>query len=140
MNHTIVPDHLRTAFIPNLLANNLRALLQFENLIYQFMNKFTKEYNGGRWEFVTFENGGKAMIFDFENVVPVENVDNYYSGQMSLRALSLASNMMVCSHMSFLTFGKTQENLSANYHFLRDVLCQHPWFEPEAGQVFALLD
>jgi hypothetical protein len=140
MKHTIVPERLRPTFIPNLLANNLKALLNFENLIYQFMNKFTEEYNGGYWEFVTFENGAKAMILNYEKVVPCNHEENYFSGEMSFRSLSLACNLMVCSHMSFMTFGQTQENLGNNYHLLRDVSFEHEWFKAEAGQIWALLD
>lgn len=140
MKHTIVPDRLRPTFIPQFLAQDFKALLNFENLIYQFMNKFTPEYHDAMWDFVTFENGAKAMVLNVEKVVPCENVDNYFSGEMSLRSLSLACNLMVCSHMSFMTFGQTQENLSNNYHLLRDVSFEHEWFKAESGQIWALLD
>ncbi len=140
MKHTIIADRFRPNFIPDLVAHNPKAMLQYEAAVYNFMNQFTDAYNGGHWEFIEFENGAKAMIFDHPEIVMCHNHDNYYEGGMSLRALSMACNLMACSHLSFQTSGQTQDNLAQNYHLLRDVIFESELFKRECSSISRIID
>lgn len=140
MKHTIVADRFRSEFIPNLVAQNPQATLAYENAVYAFMRKFTDYYKGGHWEFIEFENGAKAMIFDHGEIVMCHNHDNYYDGGMSIRALSMACNLMACSHLSFMTTGQTQDRLAENYHLLREVIGLSELFKREVSSISRIID
>lgn len=142
ITHALCPEKERMNFLPTLVAGNGRFVLAYEQTVYNFMNKFTQHYQGGYWDFVVFSNGARAMIFrlEYQTKVQCENDDNYFDGEMSLRALSLACNLMACSHLSFQAEGQTQEVLSRNYHLLRQVSFEHELFVPEASEIWGLLD
>lgn len=140
MKHTIVADRFRTGFIPNLVDHNPQATMAYENAVYAFMQKFTDQYKGGHWEFIEFENGAKAMIFDHDQIVICQNPDNYYEGGMSLRALSMACNLMACSHLSFRTTGWTHDRLVKNYHLLREVIGLSELFKREVSSISRIID
>lgn len=140
MQHVIIAEKDRPNFLPTLVANNLMAMMAYEGMVFSTMSKFTKAYNGGMWDFVEFEGGGKAMILPQTFVVACHNHDNYFEGKMSIRSLSLACNLMVASHLSFQVTGQCQDNLSENYHLLREVSFEHEWFKAESGLIARLLD
>lgn len=140
MKHTIVADRFRSEFIPNLVGQNPQAIMAYENAIYAFMRKFTDQYKGGHWEFIEFENGAKAMIFDHSEIVLCHNPDNYYEGAMSLRALSMACNLMACSHLGFWAIGWTYDRRAKNYHLLREVIGLSELFKREVSSISRIID
>lgn len=140
MKHIIIADDQRSEFLPNFLMNNTLAIIKFEALVYDYTRSSTPEYNGGYWEFVEFENGAKAILFNDSKKVPCSNDGNWFEGEMSLLALSLASNLMACSHMSFVTQGDLQQRVSDNFYLLREVASEHEWFKSEAPSIFAIID
>lgn len=151
MKYSIVADKDRMEFIPTLVAQDLRALMYFENALYSLVDEATAEdpepYHGGLWIFRIYENGAMAMVMDYDRKFKVTCASNYYSGEMSAEALSLACTMSICSRMSFTTTGKAQENLANNYHLLRAV-AYGAYSEdeteieghPEACEIAAFLD
>lgn len=142
ITHSLCPEKERLNFLPTLVAGNARFMMAYEQAVYNFMNTFTQHYQGGYWDFVVFSNGARAMLFklDEDTKVECENDDNYFDGNMSLRALSLACNLMTCSHLSFTAQGETQEVLGRNYHLLRQVSFEHELFVREASEIWGLLD
>ena len=138
---TVTPEDQRLDFLPDLVAGNIKALTSYEHGIYNMMHNTTNgAYSGGYWEFITFSNGAKAMIIDDNQKVEVMQPSNGYQGEMTLKALSLAINAMMCSLLSFSTEGATQAELANNYHNLMDMISQCPPFNSEAGEIWAFLD
>lgn len=137
-----VPTRSRLKFLPTLVANNMRVMLVYECSVFDKMTASTAgtetPYQGGKWDFLEFENGAKAMVLsgDYDKVLQANQQLNYYSGSMSQFALSIAINMMICSQLSFATRGMTQTNLAENYHKLRAVASELP----DAVEIFGFLD
>lgn len=116
--------------------NNPAIALDFEQYAFRLTEKTTKEYQGGMWDFYEYDNGAWAMLLDDKTIVTAECYDNYYRGEMTLNAVSLATNLKLCSILSFQTTGETQERLASNYHLLREVVFEHP----ESAEILALID
>lgn len=135
-NYVILQQTDRENFFPVLVADNMALLLRFENTVYGFMDRYCSEYSGGYFEMAAYGNGAKVMFKDSQKKVKVVNPDNYYSGEMTEHAYSMACFLMACSHMSFMAKGEAQAKISNNYHLLREVLLTHP----EAEEIFSFLD
>jgi hypothetical protein len=140
--YKVVPESKREKFIPNLVANNFKALMHFDAMVFNQMDNATEgtenEYTGGMWDFLEFENGAKAMVLsgDYNKVMQVAPQQNYYSGSMSQLSLCIAINICVCSRLSFAVAGAAQHNLAENYHLLREVADTLP----DGVEIFGFID
>jgi hypothetical protein len=127
MTFKVVPDKQREKFIPELVGMNMKALMNFEAMIFNHMDNATKgtenEYKGGMWDFIVFENGAKAMVLsgDYTKVLQVAEQQNYYRGSMSQLSLCIALNLCVCSRLSFAVGQPAAQLLADNFHLLREV-------------------
>lgn len=73
---------------------------------------------------------------DLNNKVHVSWPGNYYDGEMSLFALSVAASIMASSILSFSATGHFQRELTDNYYNLMD----YAELQAEAGQIYRLID
>lgn len=115
------------------------SAMKYQNMVYNTMRKVNREYRGGYWEFIEFTNGAKAMVMTFpsdKTMVQIPPQQNYFEGTMSLYALSLALNMVACSHISFVTNKEVQEHLSQNFQRLQEAVSEIP----EYRTVMSFLD
>ena len=97
---TLVPDHRRTDFLPNLFG--LQFLIVGENTLYSLMEWLSPEdYGGGFWNF--YELDGKPLY-----LVPTSKPryriicrTNDYSGEVSANAAGIIATLFTFSHLSF---------------------------------------
>ena len=140
MKYRIVSESKRLDFIPELVAMDLKALMNYEPLIYTLMDNGTscdnEPYSGGYWEFRVYENGAKAMVLDEDRRFEVQRMCDGAEGNMSAEALSLACNIMACSMLCGVVTDKAQESLANNYHLLRDAIDGNA----DAGEIFRFID
>ncbi|GHG07256.1 antirestriction protein [Thalassotalea marina] len=145
---TQCPCEEREDFIPSMVANDVCTIISFENAIYTVMEKLSQgQYSGGHWNFYTFPNGAKAMVFEDECIVEAFCETNGRQCNLSMTALSLAVNLYVLSHLSF-SLVSTKSNVclvvSDFFHRLRDALYDIAESDSdlaeEVRQIFYLLD
>lgn len=138
MKYRTLNELERPYFLTGLNAGKVMAGVRFEGSIFDLMGRNDPNYVGGLWEFIQYENGAKAIVLgtvdDFKIKVPPQM--NYWEGEMSPFALSIALNMTLCSYMSF-EGGIVGESLGNNYHLLRETLDDECM---EAGAIFGFLD
>lgn len=127
IGYRIVESDERADFIPNLVKGNIKALMNYENIVYHRMTMATEgtenEYAGGMWQFIEFDNGAKAMVWDepFDKVLTINEQMNYFCKPMTVLNLCIAINICACSDLAFAIHGAAQESLVDNYHKLREV-------------------
>ena len=80
---------------------NPRAILHFQNMVFDLMAQFAPNYSGGQWDFLKTGNGGFYMRAPNSNkIVKVKTLYSQTPIKMSIEALSLCINYMVLESLS----------------------------------------
>lgn len=127
---TKCPDHQRLDFLPRHAAGQF---LIYEQTVYAYMYKACSVYRGGVWDYYSLSNGGFFMAWDVTGSVPMEWPDNFYDGEMSARAASIAVNLMVQGH---LCASRDAERFIRSYRALSRYAAEHD----ESGEIFRFID
>lgn len=88
-----IADKERLMFLPRFLEQHA---CRFETLVYLWMHRLVKNYEGGYWEFYTLSNGGFYMTISEQVVFEVIGNGNGFHGAMSSEA-SLHCGSNICS-------------------------------------------
>jgi len=120
----------RLEFLPHYVG---KKFIQYEALVYDHMRKASKQYDSGYWEYYTLSNGGFYMELQEGERFEMECLSNYYHGEMSAEAASIAVNLCV---QNVFAWQVDAEKFSEAFHFLRDYAGQHA----EAREIFGFID
>lgn len=86
---------------PNALSNQFgNHCLVFENEVYNWTTKLSKDYTGGYWEFYNLSNRGFYMAPKTEQTFHIINPMNGFSGHMSADAVGISVCCFALSHLS----------------------------------------
>lgn len=122
-----------------------------EFAFYDLLSDTCPSFDGGYFEMVEFKNGAKALMLNDDTKVKVSVSTNYYDGEMSRRALSLAAWMVTVNHMCWNLYNlststadkskkeqamKLSQKFSDMYYKIRDALMD----DEEVGAIFAYAD
>ena len=122
---SIVPVKERFTFLPSITKH----FLSFESVLFSFAERFSEDYQGAYWQFVSLSNGGKFMYPEIEPSVRAINSFNYTDVTLSSEAYGICITLMALGHFNALAHerGDEQENerLHALYHQLRDHALEH---------------
>jgi len=127
---TKCPDNERLDFLPNVIGPRF---LQYERLIYTYMDKASKDYHGGFWDYYSLSNGGFYMAYNAEKSLSMSWEDNYFEGVMGADSASIGINLMV---QNAFAWEVNAERFTPLYHTLRDFAAQHE----EAAFIFRFID
>lgn len=126
-----IPDDERLSFLPRVLAGKY---MLFENTVYGFADRNSKDYSGGFWTFVELSNGG----FFIHPIAPEHfNVScwgNHFEGRLSADAFGIGLTLFALSHMSFEKGAPAI--LAERYHQLYEFAARHG----EAELIFQFID
>ena len=127
---TAVPGHLRATVLPQRFSG---LFLIYETLVYRYMDKFCKDYQGGYWEFIDLNNGGFYMSLKIPKCLSLIIEGNQFSGTVTADAASVIVNLFVLCE---LANEYKLDHLTEMYHALRDYACEHS----EANKILQAID
>lgn len=130
ITRTLVEEKDRLNFLPKYLKSEFFV---FEGMVYQFMDWFCENYNGGFWDFYELSNGGMYMSYTGEEPLKVRNDLNHFNDTMSPDAASIAINVFA---LYALIERNESDYYSSLYRKLRDYGMEHE----EADKIYWLLD
>lgn len=126
-----VPGNLRGNFLPRKIP---KVFIQYESMVYHYMDEFCKDYAGGFWDFFTLSNGGFYMSLQSEKTLSICIDSNYFEGNLSANAASIVVNLFVFCHLA--NSFPDDESLGDYYYALRDFSRNHP----EASLILSAID
>ena len=126
-----IPDEERLSFLPRVLAGKY---MLFENTVYGFADRNSKDYSGGFWAFVELSNGGFFIHPIAPEQFSVSCWSNHFEGRLSADAFGIGLTLFAFSHMSFETGAPAI--LAERYHQLYEFAARHS----EAELIFQFID
>jgi len=112
---------------------------QAESYVYSFMAKYAVGYDGGCWEYITYENGACAFIAPdgYQLTLP-----NYFDEPVSAKEAGIIVALYAYSHFCCVAFERgwqrVNETMAERYHTLRDFTETLP---PESqSRIFRAID
>ncbi len=129
---SLVPDHRRAEFLPNLFGLNL--LLIGEHTLYGLMEWLSPEdYGGGFWDFYEFDGRPLFLAPTSKPRYRIICRTNDYTGEVTAEAAGIIATLFTFSHLSF----KYESNrLADGYGRLFGFAAGHP----EASEIFQAID
>lgn len=113
--------------------------LQAENYVCSFMKKYAVGYDGGCWEYITYENGACAFIAPdgYQLTLP-----NYFDEPVSAKEAGIIVALYAYSHFCCVAFERgwqrVNETMAERYLTLRDFTETLP---PESqSRIFRAID
>ncbi|MYN42761.1 antirestriction protein [Duganella sp. FT109W] len=125
-----VPCEQRLRFLPQRFGPHF---LLAENTVYDTMGRLCVSYTGGYWDFYLLSNGGAFMAPTGAPAYHLVGDGNGYDGWLPGKVTGMGVTAMALNRMSFMRGGARYAEL---FYCLRAYIGQ----QPEAGQLFALLD
>ncbi len=113
------PTKRRMDFYPTFIP---KQAMQFEGMVFRYMEEFCTPYKGGYWDFYALSNGGFYIALKKSGHIQVENTMNYYKGEMSADAACISINLLALCDCA--SNGDMQ--LIKAFHHLRDYAKIHP--------------
>ena len=108
--------------------------MHYENEIYNKLGEASKgQYQGGYWQYYTLSNGGFYMELDDDMRFDMECLSNYYNGEMSAQAASIAVNLCVQNAFAWQI---EAEKFSEHFYQLRVFATGHE----EANTILGFID
>lgn len=128
---TIVADDDRMDFMPKHLG--IQNLMVGQNMFPAYLEKLSKDYKGGYWEFYELSNGGWYTAPKGDQRYKISQPSNYYEGEMSADAAGITASLYTLSHLA----NTTEEDALINaYHLLRDFAIEHA----EGQEILSAID
>ena len=126
----LVPENLRPHFLPRHLGS---LMLKGEFLVYGWLEKLSKDYGGGLWNFYDLSNGGFYIAPRDEKRFKIDVSGNYFSGEMSADAAGIVASLFAQCDLAN-RYG--DDKLIDQYHWLRDFAIEHV----ESGLIMRAID
>ena len=131
ITNTLCPDQERLNFLPQHVG---KQFLQYELTVYAQMDTFSKDYQGGVWDFYSLSNGGFYMALKSQSdTIRLKCLSNDFEDHMTTDAASIGVNLFVQNHFAWEF---QSERFSKLYYHLRDYALEHS----EAGKILAFID
>lgn len=127
---TLLTGKMRLRALPHFFRHGMTLV---EPLIFNLMDRYCEEYNGGYWEFFKLSNGGFFMSPGTEGVFRLVNAENYSDVELSAEATGVAICLMAYSHLSWHS---PEHIFNSQFHWLRQFALDHP----EAAGIFRFID
>lgn len=113
------PHKRRMYFYPTFIR---KQAMQFEGMVFRYMEEYCTLYSGGYWNFYALSNGGFYIGLKQSGQIQVENPHNYYKGEISIDAACISINLLaLCDSAS-----NGDMQLIKAFHHLRDYAKIHP--------------
>ena len=84
----LIPEHLRLSTLPRYFDEDY---LRAESLVYYWMHRLSKTYDGGYWHFYVLSNGGFYMAPAIDSPLEVVVESNGFAATMSADAAGLVA-------------------------------------------------
>lgn len=126
-----VEESQRLEFLPEFFGVNL--MLVGENYVYNSMEKLSKDYRGGYWNFYKLSNGGFYMAPHMSTKLNVTVHGNYYEGVVSADAAGIIATL---SALCALCHQFPCDRYIDLYDSLRDYIS----FHPESSEIYRAID
>ncbi len=133
---SMVPQKERLNFYPSIT----RQFLFLEGMVYRFSEQFLTEYDGGYWEFVTLDNGGKFAYPVMSAPVTLNNPNNYASGEFSSEAAGMCIWLIVLSVCAIVAFEKDDYAEMENFSCHQTCLMEYARAHPEWDNIARVID
>lgn len=128
---TLIPEAKRLDFLPSKLG---KYALEFEMVVYGWMDKLCEAYKGGYWQFYALSNFGFYIAFEHEEVLRVQWPDNYSDEEMSPEAASIAANLFALNSLCWKY--PSEGDFTQDYYLLREFAAQHS----EGAKIMRVID
>lgn len=119
MKVSLIAERSRMNFFPAAFGG---AFVRGQNGLYNFMSKYSSNYNGGSWEFFTCANGAYFAAPD-ENEYEL-SLPNYFTETVSAKVAGIISMFYVYSDLIAIAHSRDyhnlQEYLTKHYYLLRE--------------------
>ncbi len=111
----VVPTGERFNFLPFIFEE--KYVMRGEGLVFFWMGRLCKDYDGGFWHFYQLTNGGGYMApADYEQM-QIAGPENSYAGEMSADAAGIVATLFALNQLASTT---EDDHLIEMYHKLRD--------------------
>jgi hypothetical protein len=128
---SLVASNNRLSFLPSFFGP--RLMLRGENLVYTWLERLSRNYNGGYWHFYTLSNGGFYMAPAYDKPLRVSVEGNWFEGELSADAAGIVATLYALCQLAEET---GNDRIIDLYHLLREYLDDHP----EGGLIFSAID
>jgi Antirestriction protein len=120
----LVPDDQRLDFLPAFFGPGL--MMYGEALVYKWMGRLSRSYNGGSWQFHTLSNGGYYMAPTQPARLRVAVAGNGFDGFVSADAAGVIATLFTLGQLAATENDPAGERFAVLYHALRDYVGDHP--------------
>ncbi|WP_111748801.1 antirestriction protein [Salinisphaera orenii] len=129
---TVVDDDARLQFLPNFFGTDL--MIVGEGLVYGWLARLSRDYNGGFWTYYELSNGGYYMApaLDRESL-HIRCEGNYFEGYLSPDAAGIVATLHALNRLAWDTGRSRMVDL---FDRLRDYAGDHA----ENATIFAAID
>ncbi len=132
---SLVADNQRLTFLPSYFGT--RLMIRGEALVYAWLRRLSKDYDGGYWHYYTLTNGGFYMAPRLTERLRLEVSGNGFEGEMSADAAGIVATLFALGQLAAEIQGTdAADALIDRYHFLREFVDEHA----EAGPIFRAID
>ena len=132
---TLVTEALRPDALPKYFG---KQFLQFEMYVYTLMSRYCPDYLGGYWDFYSLSNGGFFMSLHEDKRLRIENPDNFFDGQMSPEAASVAINLLAINRLEWSD--DLTETVAVKLRSLFEKLRDYAFQRDEASAIARFID
>lgn len=129
-----VSEDGRMGFLPYFFGP--RSMLRGESLVYAWMQKLSRDYTGGYWQFYTLNNGGFYLAPDLDHALNLEVLGNGFEGRLSADAAGIVATLFALGQLAGERMGDEADELAERYHNLREYALDHP----EGGAILQAID
>ncbi|WP_111748577.1 antirestriction protein [Salinisphaera orenii] len=128
---TPVPDE-RLQFLPNFFGTD--QMIFGEALVYGWMDRLSRDYNGGFWTYYELSNGGYYMAPELDcETVHIRCEGNFFEGYLSPDAAGIVATLHALNRLAWDT---RQPRMVDLFDLLRDYAGDHA----EGPAIFAAID
>ena len=106
-------------------------------MVYAWLRRLSKDYDGAYWHYYTLTNGGFYMAPRLTERLRLEVSGNGFEGEMSADAAGIVATLFALGQLAAEIQGTdAADALIDRYHFLREFVDEHA----EAGPIFRAID
>ena len=116
----LVPDNRRLDFLPRHFGE--RAMLKFENSVYDWMGNLCSAYNGGYWNYMELSNGGAFMVPAGVDQFEIKVDGNGFDRKVGAEVAGIIATAFALNGMLW----RGHDSLTEKYEQLLDFISEHP--------------
>ncbi|MDC5711138.1 antirestriction protein [Vibrio europaeus] len=133
---SILNQEQRLNFFPSIT----KQYIHFESAIYHFFRLFCGDYDGGFWEFVELDNGGKFLFPKGEKTWNISNPYNHASFELSAEAAGVCITLVTYSFYAMTAWEKGDQEEVDKLAKLEQQLYQYAMQLDEFNRIECILD